>query len=180
MTILNSFIEAKYEDIMLMSKKICKSNSEWEELGHFCIEKFMFHERAEELIEANRAMNFLSGIMHRSFHSSTSQYHTEIRQKGRMHGFNGHEHLEQRDIEYDEELDIITGHIETILEEQIVGGNILIWFRVTLFQMWLQTPNFSELARITGIPRTSISTAVDEAKEYIRQELKNRGIDYEY
>ena len=80
---INQFITEKYDEIMLMAKKICRSHHESEEVGHFSIEKFMIHERAEELIEAKRAMQFLSGIIHRSFHSSTSQYHTQIRQKGR-------------------------------------------------------------------------------------------------
>ncbi len=176
---INKFIETRYEDIMLMAKKISRSHDLWEELGHYCIEKFMLHERAEELVESNRAMNFLSGIMHRSFHSSTSQFHTDIRQKGRVFGFNTDSHLEQEDIEYDYKKDILTDHILTILEEQVVGGDLNIWFKVTLLQMWIHTPNFSELARMTGIPRTSISTAVDEAREYVKQELKNRGIDYE-
>jgi hypothetical protein len=69
-----------------MSKKICRSSQESEEVAHFAIAEFMEHERAQELVDAGRAMNFLSGIIHRSFHSSTSKYHTIYRQKGRMHG----------------------------------------------------------------------------------------------
>ena len=163
---------------MLMAKKICKSHHEFEEVGHFSIEKFMLHERAEELIESNRAMNFISGIMHRSFHSSTSQYHSEIRQKGRVHGFTSNSYLEQEDIEYDYEQDLVTEHIQVILEE-MVAENTSQWFRSVLFQMWIKNPNYSELSRETGIPRTSISTAVNEAKQFIQIELKNRGINYE-
>ena len=48
---INQFITDKYEDIMLMSRKICRSHVESEEVGHYSIEKFMIHERAEELIE---------------------------------------------------------------------------------------------------------------------------------
>ena len=104
---INKFITDKYEDIMLMSKKICRSHVEWEEVGHYCIEKFMIHERAEELIDANRAMQFISGIMHRSFHSSTSQYHKDIRQKGRMHTLPSTTQLEYSDIDYNLEQDIL-------------------------------------------------------------------------
>ena len=96
---INKFISNRYDEIMLMSKKICRSHVEWEEVGHYCIEKFMIHERAKELIEANRAMQFISGIMHRSFHSSTSQYHKDIRQKGRMHSLPSTTQLEFSDIE---------------------------------------------------------------------------------
>ena len=45
-----------------------------------------------------------------------------------------------------------------------------------LFMMWADNPNYSDLERQTKIPRTSISQAVQECKEYIKQELNNRGI----
>tara|TARA_R110000764_G_scaffold101_2_gene639 strand:- start:1221 stop:1772 length:552 start_codon:yes stop_codon:yes gene_type:complete len=181
--ILNDFINTRYEDIMLMSKKICRSHHEWEEVGHYSIDKFTQHERAEELIESNRAMNFLSGIIHRSFHSSTSQYHTEIRQKGRVHSFTSENHLKQSDINYNEEEDSLiestSAAINVILEEMVADKGRL-WLRAVLFQMWIETPNFTELSKITRIPRTSISHAVEEAREHIKQELKNRGINYEH
>ena len=55
-----------------------------------------------------------------------------------------------------------------------------LWLRAVLFQMWIETPNYTELSKITRIPRTSISHAVEEAREHIKQELKNRGINYEH
>ena len=180
MTILNEFIETQYSEIMLMSKKICKSHHEHEEVGHFSIEKFMLHERAEELIQSNRAMAFLSGIIHRSFHSSTSQYHTESRQKGRVHGFNSNAHLEARDIEYDHETDDVIGHIQVILEEMVAERKDgTMWMNATLFQKWVENPNYSKLSEETKIPRTTISTHVNQAREYIQKELKKRGINYE-
>ena len=179
MSIVNNFISERYDDIMLMSKKICRSHVEWEEVGHFSIEKFMLHERAEELISANRAMQFLSGIMHRSFHSSTSQYHTLIRQKNRVFGVDDMSGIDSEDIDYDYELDSVLDAIKTIIEEMI-HENKDQWFRATLFQLWLQEPNYSRIGRKIGIPRTSVSNAVNEAKEYIQQELKNRNINYEF
>ena len=137
----------------------------------------MIHERAVELIESNRAMQFLSGIIHRSFHSSTSQYHTDVRQKGRMHSITPHTQLEQSDIDYNEEQDIVLNHVEVILEEMVAESKEQ-WFRSVLFQMWSKDQNFSKIARDIGIPRTTISRAVEEAREHIKQELKNRGIDY--
>ena len=52
-----------------MSKKICKSNPQYEDVGHFAIEQFMQHERGQELVDGNKGMQFLSGIIWRSFHS---------------------------------------------------------------------------------------------------------------
>ena len=176
---INKFITDKYEDIMLMSKKICRSHVEWEEVGHYCIEKFMIHERAEELIDANRAMQFISGIMHRSFHSSTSQYHKDIRQKGRMHSLPSTTQLEYSDIDYNLEQDILIDTIEVILEEMVADSKER-YFQAVLFQMYSKEQNFSKISREVGIPRTTISRAVEDAKTYIKQELKNRGIDDEF
>jgi hypothetical protein len=163
---------------MQMAKKICKGSTEWEDVAHFAIESFMQHERGQELVDSGRGMNFLSGIMWRSFNSSTSEYHALYRQKNRVHGL-GDTQLEGVDVPYDTEQDIVTGAIQGILEDMEADRTDL-WYRATLLQMYLMEPNFSKLSRRTGIPRNSISHAVEEAKSYIRQQLKIQGISYEF
>jgi len=138
----------------------------------------MIHERAVELIETNRAMQFLSGIIHRSFHSSTSQYHKDIRQKNRMHSLPDTTQLEFSDIDYNVDQDILIDTIEVILEEMVSDSKEL-YFQAVLFQMYSKEQNFSKISREVGIPRTTISRAVEDAKKYIKQQLKNRGIDDE-
>jgi len=68
---------------------------------------------------------------------------------------------------YDYELDITIESIQGILED-MKADCIELWFRAVLFEMYVKEPNYSELARQTGIPRTSISKAVEEAKAYIK------------
>ena len=176
---MNTFISTHYEKIMLMAKKICKGSSEYEDVGHFSIETFMTHERGQELVDTNRAMNFLSGIIWRSFNSSTSEYHRIYRQKNRVHQIVSQEQIEQIDIPYDVEKDIVIGAIQGIIEDMAADKTEL-WYRATLFNMWLETPNYSELAKRTKIPRNSISHAVEEAKQFIREQLKQRNITYEF
>jgi len=161
-----------------MSEKICKGSHESHDVAHFAIESFMQHERCQELIDAGKALNFISGIIHRSFHSSTSQYHTLYRQKGRVHGFSSYSQIERQDIEYNHDKDIAIEAIQGILED-MKADSIELWFRSTLFEMWIDTPNFSELSRKTGIPRTSISKAVEEAREWIQHKLKINNINYD-
>lgn len=185
-----------------MSKRICKFNPEYEEVGHYVISKFIEHKRADELIEKNEAMKFMSGMIHLSFHSSTSPYHTVYRQKGRMHTLYDttrdrasddefHSELFRQsnkaytadvknpwydyEDDYDEEKDLLTEAIQGLLEEMQAEG-VEQWYRSMLFMMWADNPNYSDLERQTKIPRTSISQAVQECKEYIKQELNNRGI----
>jgi len=173
---LNNFLTNNYEDIILMSKKICRGSIESEDVAHFAIEEFMTHERGQELVDTGRAMNFLSGIIHRSFHSSTSKYHTVYRQKGRMHELPvGYDEEAATEL-YDYELDITIESIQGVLED-MKADCIELWFRAVLFEMYVKEPNYSELSRQTGIPRTSISKAVDEAKAYIKHIIKNNNIN---
>ena len=80
------------------------------------------------------------------------------------------------DLPYDEdpnglERDLKIESIQGIMED-MEADTVEQWFRVTLFKMWLDQPNYSELSRITGIPRTSISQAVSECKDYIKQTIE--------
>ena len=163
-----NFLEEEYENIITMAKKICRSHADSMDVAHFAIEQFMQHERAQELVDAGRAMNFISGIIHRSFHSSTSQYHTLYRQRGKYHATA--DPLERQDEEYDTETDQLVDQIQGLMAD-MQAHSIEMWFRAVLLEMWIETPNFSELSRRTGIPRTSISQAVEEAREWIKQQL---------
>jgi len=178
LTSLDRFLTDKYEDIILMSKKICRASREAEEVAHYVIAEFMEHERAVELVESGRGMNFLSGMIHRSFHSSTSKYHTIYRQKGRVHGLTQKHYNRQDNETYNIEQDNATEAIQGILED-MEAGSIELWFRATLFKMYMKENNFSELSRQTKIPRTSIAKAIEEARTYIQQQLKNNNITYE-
>ena len=74
-------------------------------------------------------------------------------------------------------VDIATEAILGVLEEMKLSGDKDIWYMAVLFEMWMDTENYSELSRRTLIPRTSISQAVQQCKEYVKQELKDRNID---
>ena len=143
----------------------------------------------EELIEKKQAFLFLSGIMYRSWYSSTSPWHKErtgYRKEVELYpdviGSGGRElwmnqsHTEnvwaKHDEEpYDMEWDLKIEAIQGIMED-MEADTVEQWFRVKLFRMWLEQPNYSELSRITGIPRTSISQAVNECKDYIKNRME--------
>ena len=84
----------------------------------------------------------------------------------------------QDDSEYNYEQDNATEAIAGILED-MEAGSIETWFRATLFKMYMKESNCSELARQTKIPRTSIAKAIEEARTYIQEQLKNNNINYE-
>ena len=170
MITLNTFLKTNYDKIILMAKRICKSQ-EAEDVAHYAIEQFLTHKRGQELVDKGQGMLFLSGIIHRSFHSGTSPYHKLYRQSGRVHELYDKTAERIEDEDYDMEWDLKIESIQGIMED-MEADTVEQWFRVKLFKMWLEQPNYSELSRITGIPRTSISQAVSECKEYIKNRIK--------
>lgn len=172
---MNKFLTERYDDIIKMSWRICKS-PEAEDVAHYAIEQFMTHKRGQELVDKGQGMLFLSGIIHRSFHSGTSPYHKLYRQSGRVHSL--HDKTSERlvDEPYDVEIDLTIEGIQGIMED-MEADTVDQWFRVKLFQMWLDNSNYSDLSRITGIPRTSISQAVNECKDYIKNRIEQNGIN---
>ena len=175
---VETFLSENYNEIVTMSSKICGGHQDHLDVAHYCIADFIEHVRAEQLVEEGRAMNFLSGMIHRSFRSSTSPYHKLYRQSGRVHAKSEIVTNETVD-EYDHSIDFTTEAILGILEEMKLMSDEHkdIWYMAVLFELWLDTPNYSELSRKTNIPRTSISQAVQQCKEYIQEELKNRNIN---
>jgi len=175
---LNKFLTDRYDDIIKMSYRICKGSPEHEDVAHHAIEAFMTNKRAQEIVDKGQGMLFLSGIIHRSFHSSTSPYHTLYRQKGRMHTLYFTTLFSEHfiDEEYDNDADLKYETVMGIIEE-MQCDTIEQWFRSQLFLMWIKEPNFSELARQTKIPRTSISQAVNECIDFIKKRVNEYGID---
>lgn len=202
---INRFLEENYDEIVKMAEKITQDEN-YREIAHYVIEQFMNHDRCYDLIEEGNAMRFMSGMIHRNYHSSTSPYHKLFRQKGRVHANDsyfrntyssweyGDGHYdrpnrsakgqktvrqkiqEQVPEDYDIETDMRLDAIEGILEDMMSDEQHL-WYLATLFRMWLETPNYSEMERQTKIPRTSISQAVNECRQYIQQKLKDNGYD---
>lgn len=188
---------------MLMAKKICKSNPQWEEVGHYCIAQFAEHERATELVEANMAMKFISGMIWRSYWSETSRYHYKHRENNRM-VLNGWDKPENayidniQDTEYDQHTDDVIQAILGILEDMKhtagEGGNRdkRLWEMAVQLELYFGIPedrknwdpdtpatNYSQLSRRTKVPRTTIMKDVAEGLEYIKQVLKNNNINYD-
>jgi len=191
---MNNWITENYTNILQWTKNITKSDELSGDLAHYAIETFMTHRKYNEIMdkdtldpEYGHARGFILAIIRNSWYGKKSEFtryykahRADIGQRKRNisdDDFNNR--LESRSThEYDYEQDFIIEAIEGIIEEMAIDTKKM-WFSAKLFQMWLETPNYSKLARELDIPRTSISSAVEEAKEYIRQELKNRGINYD-
>ena len=188
------WINDNYENILQWADNITKGDELANDLAHYSIETFMTHKRYQEILDKDaqdpsfgHCRGFILAIMRNSWYGKKSEFSRTYK----LHRADiGHRKRVVSDEEfaariesqpqhqYNYEKDFVIEAIEGILEEMAIDTKDL-WYKGKLFKLWIQTPNFSKLARETGIPRTSISNAVEEAKEYIKQELKNRGIDYD-
>lgn len=84
MTDLNKFLSDNYDEIVLMALKITQ-DKEHCEVAHYAIEQFMNNPQSQAIVDRGEGMKFLSGIIYRNYHSSTSPYHKLYRQSGRVY-----------------------------------------------------------------------------------------------
>lgn len=192
---MHNWIDHNYANIVQWAKNISKNDPLAEELAHYSIEKFITHKRYEEITdkdasdpEFGHCRGFILAIMRNSWLGKKSEFsrvhkahRADIGHRKRNVSETKFTNLieERAPEDYDLAKDYVVEAIEGILEEMAIDTQKL-WYNAKLFQMYLTTPNFSAISRATGIPRTSISNAVEEARQYIKQELKRRGIDYEF
>ena len=185
------WITKNYDNIIQWSRNICKNDPLYGELAHYSIEQLLTHKRYEEILAKHNAdpefghlRGFLLAIMRNSWYgrkSAFSRIHKAHRADiGHRKRVVTDEHFtkltDTPDVPYDHDKDRLIESIEGLLEEMELHVEEKLWFDARLFKMYLEDPNYSSLSRKTGIPRTSISNAVQEAREYILEELKIRGI----
>ena len=177
---MDKFITDQYNAIMKMAKRICKGNKEWEDVANYVIAGFLEKRNAAELIHRGEAMKYMSGMIHLSYYSNTSPYHKLYRQSGKVHEL--YESTEKRQVideTYNLDRDQLTEEVYGILED-MKAECLELWYTATLFEMYVDFGNYSEISRKTKIPRTSVSQAVQEGREYIQATLKKRNIDFDY
>ena len=186
------WITLNYKNIIQLSRNMCKNDALYEELAHYSIEKLLTNPRYDEILAKHTSdpdfghlRGFILAIMRNSWYGKKSEFRrvnanhrADIGSRKRIVTDDKWERLTEHipNEDYDFEIDFLVEAIEGLMEEMDLEMESGLWYRSRLLKMWLETPNFSELSRLTDIPRTSISKAVEEAKAYIVEELKARNI----
>ncbi len=186
------WIGDNYDKINEWANNICKGDALAEELSHYAIEKFLTHPRRDEIFDRDRLdpdhghnRAFILAIMRNAWFGSKGEFRrvnalhrADIGNRKRV--VTDEKFLKLLDKpdqdEYDFETDRLHDSIMGILEEMEIAHDPKLWFDAKLFMMYLEEPNFSAISRKTDIPRTSISNAVQEARQYIIEQLKERKI----
>jgi len=167
---INDFINKNYEEIILMSRKITKS-PDYQDIAHHCIASFIeAGDKVIHLITDNEAMRYISGMIHRNYYSSNSQYHKLYRQNNLV-GTLTKEVFEIAEDDYiDEYEDDLLKKIDIILARK--NNDPKLYYKLELLKKYSECRNYSKLSRDLNIPRTSISLAVREAVEYVKNEIE--------
>ncbi len=166
---LNQWINQNWPKLQQAAKNITKSK-EWEDVLSYSLEVFLTHPKRDSLVQDGGAMWFIIRTMMNSYRSATSAYHTLHREKNR---FNSLQDFDTPDVTVDaEELEAMIQQIEGLIEQGLESRDPALWYRVKLLKLYIETPNYSKLARQIGIPRTSISQAVQEARQWVLDNLQ--------
>ena len=173
---INEWLEANYEDIKQWAKNAAQQHTDWEDLAQYAIITFLENPKAEELVRNNQAQWFIVRILLNSSRGRKSEYYRLYRPDYQEFTMD----LEQADEEYDRNIDLITEWVNGILDD-LLHGDQEEWFRGTIFKLCMDQPkpNFSEIARNTGIPRTSVANAYYECVEYVKNKLLQYGATYD-
>lgn len=185
------WIEHNYNNIVQWAKNMTKSDELSYDLAHYAIEIFLTNQKVKGVIErevlepeVGHARGFMLAIMRNSWYGKKSEF-SRYYKAHRADIGSRKRNLSQEDFDarveagaaqdYDYSQDFIVEAIEGILEEWEIDTRLM-WFYAKIFRLWLETPNYSKLSRELNIPRTTISNAVEVAKQEIREELQRRNI----
>ena len=172
---LNNWLEENYDNIKQWAKNAAQQHDDYEDLAQYAILTFLENPKAEELVKAGQAQWFIVRILLNSSRGKKSEFYRTYRPKHQEFT----QSLEQADEDYDINIDILTEWVNGILDD-LLHGDKEEWYRATIFKMCMEQskPNFSEVSRNTGIPRTSVSNAYYECIEYVKNKLYEYGADY--
>ena len=171
----NQWINENYTNILQWAKNAAQGKSDYEDLAHYAITAFLEHPKADELVERGEARWFIVRILLNSSRGAKSEYYRLYRPK---HDTLPDHTINTPDEDYNIGIDILTETINGILDD-LKHGDPEEWYNVTVFELCMKQnrPNFSKIARETGIPRTSISNAYYQTIDYVKTKLKEYGYD---
>jgi DNA-directed RNA polymerase specialized sigma24 family protein len=166
--LVNSWLTQNYPRIQQACRNITK-NGDWEDLCHYVIEVFLSHARVEEIVNSGGAVYWIVRTAMNSYRSHTSAYHKLYREKNKNISLTGFDTPDVTPCA--EELEELIQQIEALINLGLESRDPATWYRIKLLKLYIETPNYSKLARQIGIPRTSISQAVNEARNWVQDNL---------
>lgn len=160
MSIIETFFQDNYEKLKEAAKNITGNDPLWEELLHYTLDAFLMKKDVEDIISSGGGRWYCVRIMLNSYRSTTSPFYTVYRRPS-----SELKEIEDLPVEEKENLTEVSDKIKREIEK-------LNWYDKMLFEIFVdEGHSISSLARVTGIPRTSISLSINRIRKHIKKKL---------
>jgi hypothetical protein len=153
------FLQDNYYPLKEAAERISGHDELAEELLHYTIDEFLKKANAEEIVLSGGGRWFCVRILMNSWRSSSSPFFYTYRQPTLD--------IEEAEgiADEDEDLTEFTERTRTILAK-------LPWYDRMLFDTYVtDNHSVSSLARVTGIPRTSVSLTLNRVRKHVKSNL---------
>jgi hypothetical protein len=167
----NEWVVENLSDIKKWATGITRKHRLTKELISYAIEAFLLREDTNEITNSGGARFFIVRIMLNSWRSGGSEFWRLYRREDQNQEINAEITEWEPSPEYDPEPDIQFDRATQVLTELKGSKNPYLVYIALIFEQYVQIPNYSKLANITGIPRTSIAHAVKECRQIIIDNL---------
>lgn len=159
MTLVEQFVTDNYGPLSEAAHKITNGDELAEELLHYCLDEFLRKKNVIEIINNGGGRFYCVRIMLNSWKSTSSAFFYTYRKESPSMA-------EVVNEEEPVEIDLVmVDRIQVLLDQ-------LPWFDKMLFEVMVkESHTISSLSRATGIPRTSVSLAINRVRKHIRKNL---------
>lgn len=148
-----------YEELKRAATRISKNSSLSEELLHYTLDEFLRKPAVQDILDAGAGRFYCVRIMLNSWNSVTSPFYHTYRQPVDSLG-------ETEDLPEEEDL------TPELAQKAVHLLQTLPWYDRMLFETFVdENHTVSSLARVTGIPRTSVSLTINRVRRFIKRNI---------
>jgi hypothetical protein len=153
------FLHENYYPLKEAAERISAYDELAEELLHYTIDEFLKKPNVDEIVQSGGGRWFCVRILMNSWRSSSSPFYFTYRKPS--------VDIEEAEHILDEQEDLT--HFVQKTREELAK---LPWYDRMLFDTYVQDNHtVSSLARVTGIPRTSVSLTLNRVRKHIKSNL---------
>jgi len=156
------WINENYDNLKKIAKKLSPENSE--DALHYALISFLEKKNLNDIIESGGGTFYIINILLRALRSKNNEFYKSTHQN----------HLELNDVIYIQD-EVVEPSFSGLTDEIVMKYlNEIYWYEREVFLIYtLNDYTYKELARETGISRTSLNATVKRVKEYLKIKIKD-------
>jgi DNA-directed RNA polymerase specialized sigma24 family protein len=156
----NQYLSNDYSELVNAVNKITGNNELAIDLLHYCIEEVSYKHNLQDIIDSGGMRFYIVRIAMTQWRSSTGPFYKAFVKRGGQVELDKVEHLIEKETE----------GLDIKRVNQIVDS--LPWYDKELWKLYVEGGyNYTGLAKVTGIPRTSIGLTINRVKKHIKKHI---------